>query len=177
MNKVIKKINDAVVQMDRFPLWVMFPILLAAVMAPILFLGEGSVFDYHDQWDETMMNTVFSARHLGDGMRIWPEMMGGINATGLQPAAVLFVPLYRLLPTFWAFVVQYVIAFTAGFFGMYLCVKELTESRRPDVSACCRTIPFTDCQRLEFRWRFLRFCGFGRGKIFCPLMLFWSYMA
>lgn len=128
INRVGGKINDALMKMDRWPLWVLFPILLAAVMAPILVLGEGSVFDYHDQWDEVMMSMVFSAKHMGDGLEIWPEMMGGINPSGLQPAAALFVPLYRFLPAFWAFVTQYAVMVTAGFLGMYLCVKELTGS-------------------------------------------------
>ena len=128
INRVGGKINDALMKMDRWPLWILFPILLAAIMAPILVLGEGSVFDYHDQWDEVMMSMVFSAKHMGDGLEIWPEMMGGINPSGLQPAAALFVPLYRFLPAFWAFVTQYAVMVTAGFLGMYLCVKELTGS-------------------------------------------------
>ena len=128
INRICRKINCVVAQMDRWPLWVLFPILLAAVMAPVIALGEGSVFGYHDQLDEVMMSMVFSAKHMGDGLKIWPEMMGGLDACGLQPAAALFVPLYRFLPVFWAFVTQYAVIFTAGFLGMYLCVKELTES-------------------------------------------------
>lgn len=128
MSKIGKKVNYVVAQLDRFPLWSLFPILLAVVMAPILTLGEGSVFDFHDQWDEYMMNTILNARHLGDGTKVFPEMMGGINAGGLQPAGVLFVPLYRWLPAFWAFVIQYAVCFATAFLGMYFCVKELTDS-------------------------------------------------
>ena len=122
------KLNKAVLWVDNFPLWALLPILLAVVMAPILALGEGSVFDYHDQWDEYMMNTVLTARHLGDGTRVFPEMMGGITAAGLQPAGILFVPLYRVLPAFWAFILQYAVCFATAFLGMYFCVKEITGS-------------------------------------------------
>lgn len=128
MNKVIKKVNDAVARIDRLPLWALFPILLAAVMVPILALGEGSVFEYHDQWDEYMMNTILTARHLGDGIKVFPEMMGGIAAGGLLPAGILFVPLYLIFSAFWAFILQYAVCFATAFLGMYFCVKEITGS-------------------------------------------------
>ena len=128
MNKVIKKVNDAVARIDRLPLWALFPILLAAVMVPILALGEGSVFEYYDQWDEYMMNTILTARHLGDGIKVFPEMMGGIAAGGLLPAGILFVPLYLIFSAFWAFILQYAVCFATAFLGMYFCVKEITGS-------------------------------------------------
>lgn len=124
----VKKINKTILWLDTAPLWWIFFLLFAVVFSLFLILGEGSVFEYHDQLDESMMNMVLTARHLGDGLSVLPEMMGGINADGLQPAGVLFVPLFCILPTFWAFVLQYAIVFAAGFFGMYLCVKEMTES-------------------------------------------------
>lgn len=58
-------------------------------------LGEGSVFPIHDQLDESMMNYMLTARHLGQS--VIPEMMGGIRSGGLSPAALLVVPLYRFL--------------------------------------------------------------------------------
>lgn len=128
MGKLFSCINRMILKIDRLPLWWLFFLLLPAVFAPLLILGEGSIFVIHDQLDEYMMNTVLTARHLGEGLETLPEMMGGVNASGLQPAAVLFVPLYRILPEFWAFLVQYAVVFAAGFLGMYFCVKELTGS-------------------------------------------------
>lgn len=122
------QLNRIVMKIDSLPLWLFFLFVFTAVFTPFLILQEGSVFAIHDQLDEYMMNTVLTARHLGEGTHIFPEMMGGINASGLQPAAVLFVPLYRILPEFWAFIIQYAICFAAGFLGMYFAVKELTGS-------------------------------------------------
>lgn len=121
LNKLLSKADD-------FPLWVLFFPLAVIVFAPYFFMGEGSVFPIHDQLDESILNYVLTARHLGDGGGILPEMMGGINASGLHPSAVLFVPLYRFLPEFTAFVIQYAVCFGAAFLGMYFCAKELTGS-------------------------------------------------
>lgn len=126
--KVIAKMNQFICWLDRVSLWWLFFPLFAVVFAPFLVLGEGSVFEWYDQLDEVMMNYVLTARHLGEGLKVLPEMLGGINASGLQPAAVLFIPLYRVLPEFWAFVLQYAIIFAVAFFGMYFCARELTGS-------------------------------------------------
>lgn len=128
VKNISKKINQIILWVDGLPLYWFFPLLFAVVFAPFLVLGEGSVFEWHDQLDEVMMNYVLNARHLGEGLQVLPEMMGGINASGLQPAAVLFIPLFRLLPEFWAFILQYAILFAVAFLGMYFCVKELTGS-------------------------------------------------
>lgn len=111
---------------DSRKLWWTGIIMLAVVMVPHMKLGEGSVFVVHDQLDESMMNYVLTARHPGAG--IIPEMLGGINASGLWPSAVLFVPLYMFLPAFSAFMVSYAVMFLCGFLGMYLIVKKLTDS-------------------------------------------------
>lgn len=128
IKKAVKKINQTILWLDNAPLWGIFFILFAIAFMLFPILGEGSVFEYHDQLDEYMMNTILTARHLGEGLEILPEMLGGINASGLQPAGVLFVPIFCILPAFWAFVLQYAIVFAAGFFGMYLCIKEMTKS-------------------------------------------------
>ena len=111
---------------DGRKLWWIGTLLFVVVMIPHIRLGEGSVFVVHDQLDESMMNYVLTARHFGED--IIPEMLGGINASGLWPSAVLFVPLYRFLPAFYAFMVSYAVMFSAGFLGMYLAVKKLTDS-------------------------------------------------
>lgn len=125
---VVSRMNNLVMRVDSLPLWWIFFLLFAVVFTPFWILKEGSIFIIHDQLDEYMMNTVLVARHLGEGLLSLPEMMGGINIGGLQPGAVLFVPLYRIMPEFWAFIVQHAVCFAVAFLGMYFCVKELTGS-------------------------------------------------
>lgn len=123
------KLNQYMNKLDRTPLWWTGVLFLAVTFTPYLILGEGSVFAVHDQLDETLMTYVLNARHLFEGKNaVFPEMLGGVNASGMQPSAILFVPLYRFLPVFTAFIIQYLVVSAAGFFGMYGCVKEITGS-------------------------------------------------
>lgn len=122
----MNRLHNLIKKIDGLPLWWVGLLLFCIVISPNLFLGEGSVFTVHDQLDESMMNYVLTARHPGQGMI--PEMLGGINASGLAPSAVLFVPLYRLLPPFYAFLCMYSLLVLGGFLGMYLAVRELTGS-------------------------------------------------
>ncbi len=118
--------NRFINRLDRSPLWCAGFVLLLFVLLPNLALGEGSVFTVHDQMDESMMNYVLTARH--PGKDVIPEMLGGINASGLAPSAVLFVPLYRMMPPFYAFLCTYGLMILCGYLGMYFAVKELTDS-------------------------------------------------
>lgn len=128
-HKWMKQLNRWMNCLDSMPLWWVGILLLAVTFAPYLILGEGSVFPIHDQLDETLMTYVLNARHLmPGGGDVFPELLGGINASGMQPSAVLFILLYRFLPVFRAFVLQYLIVSAAGFFGMYGSVKEITGS-------------------------------------------------
>lgn len=120
------KLNNTIYLLESAPLWSLGFVLIAIVFAPILALGKGCVFPVHDQLDETILSYVFTAKYLGTGTDVYPEMMGGIQASGLQPSAVLFVPLYRIFSTYTAFLIQYAIVLAAAFFGMYACAKELT---------------------------------------------------
>ncbi|MDE6924633.1 MAG: hypothetical protein K2P59_05140 [Acetatifactor sp.] len=123
------QLNRVISAVDRMPLWWVGLLLLTVTFAPYLILGEGSVFPVHDQLDETLMTYVLNARHFPVGEEaVFPELLGGINASGMQPSAVLFILLYRFLPVFTAFVLQYLIVSAAGFFGMYGSVKEITGS-------------------------------------------------
>ncbi|MCM1305042.1 MAG: DUF6044 family protein [Butyrivibrio sp.] len=127
--RVYKWMGRWISRLDRSPLWWTGFLLLAVTFAPYLILREGSVFPVHDQLDETLMTYVLNARHFQmGGAEMFPEILGGINASGMQPSAVLFILLYRFLPVFWAFVLQYLIVSAAGFFGMYGSVKEITGS-------------------------------------------------
>ena len=97
-------------------------------MVPYFVLGDGCIFEINDQLDESIMNYMLPARHLWDGSTIYPEMLNGVNASGMQPSAVLFLPLYRLISARTAFLTQYIICFLLAFSGMYLLVKEITDS-------------------------------------------------
>lgn len=125
---IIDKLNGIVVFLDKCSFWWVGILLLAVTFLPYLFLGGGSVFEIHDQLDETILTYVLNARHLGDGTDVFPELLGGVNKTGMQPSAVLFILLYRFLPALTAFVLQYAIVFVCGFMGMYFSVKRITKS-------------------------------------------------
>ncbi len=114
--------------LDQHSLWWTGLLFLGITFFPYLLLGEGSVFEIHDQLDETLLTYVLNARHLGDDAGFFPEILGGIHASGMQPSAILFIPLYRLFTPFAAFLLQYLIACACGYFGMYACTRELTDS-------------------------------------------------
>lgn len=126
MMKWMERLHNLIKKIDGLPLWWVGILLFCIIISPNLFLREGSVFTVHDQLDESMMNYVLTARHPGEG--VIPEMLGGINASGLAPSAVAFVPLYRMLPPFYAFLCTYCLLVLGGFLGMYLAVRELTDS-------------------------------------------------
>lgn len=122
------KINGVVCFLDKIPLlWLGFVVVIITFV-PWFILKEGSVFTIHDQLDETILAYIFNARYLGSGVDVFPEMMGGLNKTGIQPSAILFVPLYRILKPFIAFLIQYITVVFAGYIGMYLLIKRITES-------------------------------------------------
>ena len=125
----LDKLNQYICRLDEVPLWWTGILLLTVTFIPYLILGEGSVFPVHDQLDETLLTYVLHAKHFPvGGDTVFPELLGGINASGMQPSAVLFILLYRFLPVFTAFVLQYLIVSAAGFFGMYGSVREITGS-------------------------------------------------
>ena len=115
-------------RLDRIPLWWLGLLVAVVFFLPYFLLGNGCVFEINDQLDESIMNYMLPARHLGDGSAVYPEMLNGVNASGMQPSAVLFLPLYCLFSARVAFVIQYVICFLLAFLGMYLLVKEITDS-------------------------------------------------
>ena len=115
-------------RLDRIPLWWLGLLVAVVFFLPYFLLGNGCVFEINDQLDESIMNYMLPARHLGDGSEVYPEMLNGVNASGMQPSAVLFLPLYCLFSARVAFEIQYVICFLLAFLGMYLLVKEITDS-------------------------------------------------
>ena len=121
-------VNRWINKWDKAPLWLLGFFFLAGSLLPCLILGEGSVFPVHDQLDETLFVYVLNGKYMGTGTEIFPELLDGVNVSGMQPSAVLFVPLYRLLPVFAAFLVQWAVVLASAYFGMYACVKEICGS-------------------------------------------------
>ena len=112
--KCIDKVNNHIYLLDGVPLWWVGFLLLGITFLPYWILGEGSVFPVHDQLDETILSYVFNAKYMGSATDIFPELLGGVNVSGMQPSAVLFVLLYRWFPAFTAFLIQYGIGFLCG---------------------------------------------------------------
>lgn len=123
-----KKADGILLWLDRLPFWWTGILVAIVFFLPYFILGEGCVFEINDQLDESIMNYVLPARHLWDGSTVYPEMLNGVNASGMQPSAVLFLPLYRLFSVRVAFLTQYILCFLLAFLGMYLLVKEITDS-------------------------------------------------
>lgn len=140
---VVDTLNRIILKIDALPLWCFVVVIAAINFLPYFILKEGSVFEIIDQLDEDILSYVLTARHWGEGLQTMPEMLGGINASGLQPAAILFLPLYKIFPTFWAFIIQYAVCFLAAFGGMYFCIRELTESNILSIAAavCFSMLP------------------------------------
>lgn len=126
--RIWERLNKTITVVDSMPLWIIGLLLFGVVFVPLFILGEKCVFPIHDQLDETILSYVLNAKYLGTGTEVFPELLGGINVSGMQPSAVLFVMLYRIFPALYAFLIQYAVVFLCGFFGMYLAVKELTGS-------------------------------------------------
>lgn len=126
--KCIRGINNSIVYLDRMPLEWIGILVFICYFIPHFILKEKCVFEIVDQLDETIMSYILNARYIGSGVDVFPEMLGGISESGIQPSAVLFVILYRFFEPFTAFLLQYAIVFICGFVGMYWVVKRLTES-------------------------------------------------
>lgn len=124
----MKRLEKCIEYLDKQKLWILGVVIVSLTFLPYILMGEGSVFDTHDQLDETICSYLFSAKYMFTGIDIYPEMMNGINASGMLPSAVLFIPLYKIFDLFWAFVIQYYIVSISAFAGMYGVLKKLTKS-------------------------------------------------
>ena len=121
-------LNRILIWLDSAPLWWVGLPLMAILFSPYLVLRQGSVFPVHDQLDETLLTYVLNARYLFDDISVFPEMLGGISKSGMQPSAILFIPLYALFPPLTAFLIQYLAVCVSGFCGMYGSVRKLSGS-------------------------------------------------
>ena len=118
------KINLILNRIDAAPLWILGILLEVIVFAPYLIMKERSVFIWHDQLDGVILADVLTARHFGEGLTVFPEMMQGLTASSVQPNAILFTHLYRFFTPFVAFTITYAIIFAFAFFGMYFLMRE-----------------------------------------------------
>ncbi len=124
--QIHSRLNTWIDFLDKCHLEWLGILFIGILAAPIVYLGQGCVFEFHDQLDETILSYVFAARY--PGAEIYEQMMNGLPAEGLKPSAALFVLLYRLFPVFYAFLLQYVIVLCSAFYGMYACVRRLGSS-------------------------------------------------
>jgi len=177
IRKWSNRISNMVVFLDDFPLWWLGIVLLIVTFLPYLVLQEGSVFEIHDQLDETIMTYVLNARYLGNNIDIFPELLGGVNRTGMQPSAILFVPLYRVLPALTAFLIQYAFVYMGGFQGMYFAVKRVTGSSILAIAAaaCFSALPLQPIYGLSIFGVPLLFyacsCLHDRQRLICGYLL------
>lgn len=125
---MLKKIDKYIAFLDEKKLWILGIVIVSLTFVPYILMGKGSVFETHDQLDETILSYLLTAKYMFSGIDVYPEMMNGVNASGMLPSAVLFVPLYRIFDLFVAFVLQYYIVSISGFAGMYGLMKKLTDS-------------------------------------------------
>ena len=119
LQKIVPKLNNL--------LWMVLP-LLVVFFSYFFLLGKDCVFEINDQLDETLFTYVLNGKYLFSGVKSYPEMLGGVPKGGMSVSACLFIPLYKFLSVFQAFMVQYIIVVATAYIGMYLCVKELTGS-------------------------------------------------
>lgn len=63
--KLGDKINRWIDFLDKSHLEWLGVLLIVILVAPILYLGESCVFEFHDQLDETILAYVFAARYPG----------------------------------------------------------------------------------------------------------------
>ena len=150
LQNIVPKLNNL--------LWMVLP-LLVVFFSYFFLLGKDCVFEINDQLDETLFTYVLNGKYLFSGVKSYPEMLGGVPKGGMSVSACLFVPLYKFLPVFQAFMIQYIVVVATAYVGMYLCVKELTGSGIIGfcAAACLCFCPIsrsTDCPLWAGRWYF-----------------------
>ena len=124
--RAYNRVEKELLRIDQLPLWWLGLIIAAIFFLPYFILGLCCIFEINDQFDDSIMNYILPASQFLDVSNVYPDMLGGVNASGMQPSAILFLPLYILYSPRIAFLLQYIICFLIAFAGMYLLVKEST---------------------------------------------------
>ena len=55
IKRIHKKINEFISFCDKSKLEWLGVLLIGVLMAPIIYLGKGCIFEFHDQMDETIL--------------------------------------------------------------------------------------------------------------------------
>lgn len=114
--------------LDNCPLFLIGLIFFLGLFIVYFSWGDDTVFDIHDQLDETICSYVIPARHLFHGRDGYPEMMTTLPAESLKSSAPVFVLLYHFFSVPLAFLIQFLIETLAAFLGMYFLIKKITKS-------------------------------------------------
>lgn len=110
-------------------IWCTLSILaLGVLIVPYFVLGHGVYIQMTDQLDGEVLNYIYNAKYLFTGSEVIPELMNGVSSTAMMPPAPMGVWLYKVLSPFDAFAVMHISVLIAGFVGMYLLARELTNS-------------------------------------------------
>lgn len=112
--------------LETKPLWVIGFLLLCLSFLPCLLLGENALFHTHDTYDGAILTYILKARHFGDGTNIYPELMNGLDQSGMEVPALLPILFYYFFKPYVAHLMQYVILSITAYFGMYLCTRYIT---------------------------------------------------
>ncbi len=105
----MKKVDNIIKKIDEAPLWLLLFPLLVLYFWYYIKLGQNAVFEIHDQLDERVVNNLLNARHLFDGVSIFPEMFeSGVPKNGMAYSAITFI-FYRLFSPYVAFMLEYVV--------------------------------------------------------------------
>ena len=64
-------------------LWMVIP-LLVIFFSYFFLLGKCSVFEIHDQLDETLFTYVLNGKYLFSGVKNYPEMLCGVPRGGYE---------------------------------------------------------------------------------------------
>ena len=83
--RAYNRVEKELLRIDQLPLWWLGLIIAAIFFLPYFILGKGCIFEINDQLDESIMNYILPARHFLDGSNVYPEMLGGVNASGMRP--------------------------------------------------------------------------------------------
>ena len=90
-------------KIDKWHLELLGILVIAVILFPVLYLcvrdGNGTaIFQMHDQFDETILNYVFTAKYFGADT--YDQMMCGVPAEGLKPFCIFFLPLYKMFSVY-----------------------------------------------------------------------------
>ena len=102
-------------------------VLTLLSLLPFFLMGENSIITYSDQLDGELLTYILNAKHLFDGLDVYPELMNGIPAGGMVSPAPGFVPFFRFIPPFAGFMLMTVVSKLSAFVSMYLLSEKVTK--------------------------------------------------